>query len=893
MKTGLESLDTGAPEITYSGNQGPKSPQEDQQKMAEFQLQEYMEEFERVFPDMKDKRGTPDYMKELQDYFEGLASKQDEGIMMAGSLGDEKDDISKEMFGKPVKDLNAGELEELMEELERLREKFRASKQDEGIGNMAMKSGLIDEYRNYKMGQEEAGEQFMSPRDYYRSLEQDRMGAAFGGIMGLDGRRAYVGGSYSGSTSSSGKGSQGSGKGYQGGSGAAGSAESGKDVGSDDGPSYDSGTVSGDDYRRSAREFEVDVEGGKADVTKFKETVKYPDTKNPFKKFANFSNSKNRKFFENVIRAGKIPGLNFGTISDMSQEELEEAYDNYMSNRLSGSTDAYGNPTPNFGNDGPPIILPYPTTTGMTEGATDPEELGTEFTSQFTRNELTDAEKERISNIGGKSIFLADGGMARERAAFGGIMGDDGRRAYGLGSIFKKAARAIKKVVKSPIGMAALGYLGSNALMGKTGMSLFSNPFKNILSQNFMQKGKFARSLYDKLLMKKVGDKYSGNFDPFKIGILGASALTGLYAKQDQDDEQSLDEYLGSANRGPKMDPRGIREYIAMNKGNINPMDYAFLNPDYYAADGGRIGLMNGGIGDLRGALSKEMFNLGEDEDEEDEIKKLAMGGSAGMPPITLQLDGQNIKSFSDDESTGMANTTTMPNQMPRPMMDPMMQRQMMAQRGMMQQPRIMAQEGGIMDKGGGADMGSVNKKNVDRIRIAILKGVADGLFTFEDLIKYDQQGVLPLEEITKPIAEPFYPDRFKDLKPIAEPFYPDKFKDLKPELMSQGGRIMAQEGGMMDMGGMEKDYRNEGGFVPIGGQERADDVPARLSKNEFVFTADAVRNAGGGDIDKGAEIMENMMENLEAGGKVSKGSQGLSGAREMFATSQRLEEVL
>jgi len=107
------------------------------------------------------------------------------------------------------------------------------------------------------------------------------------------------------------------------------------------------------------------------------------------------------------------------------------------------------------------------------------------------------------------------------------------------------------------------------------------------------------------------------------------------------------------------------------------------------------------------------------------------------------------------------------------------------------------------------------------------------------------------------------------------------------------GLRKNAQEGGLMDMGGMEKDYRNEGGFVPIGGQERADDVPARLSKNEFVFTADAVRNAGGGDIDKGAEIMENLMENLENGGKVSEESQGLEGARNMFATSQRLEGVL
>ena len=107
------------------------------------------------------------------------------------------------------------------------------------------------------------------------------------------------------------------------------------------------------------------------------------------------------------------------------------------------------------------------------------------------------------------------------------------------------------------------------------------------------------------------------------------------------------------------------------------------------------------------------------------------------------------------------------------------------------------------------------------------------------------------------------------------------------------GLRRGAQEGGLMDLGGMEKDYRNEGGFVPIGGQERADDVPARLSKNEFVFTADAVRNAGGGDIDKGAEIMENLMENLEKGGKVSEESQGLEGARDMFATSQRLEGVL
>jgi hypothetical protein len=97
----------------------------------------------------------------------------------------------------------------------------------------------------------------------------------------------------------------------------------------------------------------------------------------------------------------------------------------------------------------------------------------------------------------------------------------------------------------------------------------------------------------------------------------------------------------------------------------------------------------------------------------------------------------------------------------------------------------------------------------------------------------------------------------------------------------------------LLDMGGKEMDLREDGGFVPIGRMEKADDVPARLSKNEFVFTADAVRNAGDGDVDKGAEVMYNMMKNLEAGGDVSEESQGLEGARRMFQTSQRLEEVI
>ena len=127
---------------------------------------------------------------------------------------------------------------------------------------------------------------------------------------------------------------------------------------------------------------------------------------------------------------------------------------------------------------------------------------------------------------------------------------------------------------------------------------------------------------------------------------------------------------------------------------------------------------------------------------------------------------------------------------------------------------------------------------------------------------------------------------------------YTDPYSVLFGAFKAEGGSMKDEPVAkrtmpLLDMGGQEMDLRAEGGFVPIGRMEKADDVPARLSKNEFVFTADAVRNAGDGDVDKGAEVMYNMMKNLEAGGDVSEESQGKEGARRMFQTSQRLEEVL
>ena len=315
-------------------------------------------------------------------------------------------------------------------------------------------------------------------------------------------------------------------------------------------------------------------------------------------------------------------------------------------------------------------------------------------------------------------IYAADGG--RIPAAYGGIMGDDGRRAYGLGSIFKKAKRAIKKVAKSPIGKAAMLYFAP-MLFGKGAglsgyQSLFGvgslNPLKRTITSKALNKSWTTPSSFATMLSKiGLADPHTGALTTKGIlsGIGGASALGGLYTAmnpEDEDEDEGYQKWLAEKNRWLGQ----IGDFP------VNPVDPLYQR-DLMAADGGRIGYAKGG-------------------DDEEGHRSAALSAMYGL------------------------------------------------------------------------------RKN-------------------------------------------------------------------------------AQEGGLMDLGGMEKDYREEGGFVPIGGQERADDVPARLSKNEFVFTADAVRAAGGGDIDAGAEVMENVMNNLEQGGNISEESQGLEGARDMFATSQRLEGVM
>lgn len=397
------------------------------------------------------------------------------------------------------------------------------------------------------------------------------------------------------------------------------------------------------------------------------------------------------------------------------------------------------------------------------------------------------------------------------------------RQMYGLGSFVKKAVRGVKKIVKSPLGKAAIA--------GGLTFGIPGTGFKGLMGSNFMRgalaKGNvhndpgFLRGLYNKFDGLSTGQKiFSG---------LGATAIAtpfiqkamgvGPYEEieEEVEDNNFIDPYTAlimARNKDPYMSFLPNEQFA--QQGFYLPQN---------AANGGRIGYADGmmveeedemlGLPTLRrrGFANGEMVEAegpqlppeAEQYLQEEYKKYVAQGGDLSYPEFKqLVLSQATGEQGPEQEEIITSESETVQTEPESPMM--------------------MA--------GGGAVPGS----NVP------------GYTTPVGYNRFDyRSGGVPT-------------------------------------------RVGAEEGGLMNLGGMEKDYRAEGGFVPIGKREKADDVPARLSVNEFVFTADAVRNAGGGDIDKGAEVMENLMNNLEAGGQVSEDSQGLEGAQAMYDQQQMLQ---
>ena len=169
-------------------------------------------------------------------------------------------------------------------------------------------------------------------------------------------------------------------------------------------------------------------------------------------------------------------------------------------------------------------------------------------------------------------------------------------------------------------------------------------------------------------------------------------------------------------------------------------------------------------------------------------------------------------------------------------------------------------------------DPGSLGFKTGGRVALAF-GGIDSAVEKVEDVemkenIKFAQNMDVPMEDLVEEfiIIHKRKPNSLDELKR----FYRDKYEYRGPadvkmqETITE--RMTAKDGGMMSVlpRNKEMDYR-AGGMIPMGSKERADDVPARLSKNEFVMTADAVRAAGGGSVNEGARRMYNLMNNLEA----------------------------
>jgi len=177
--------------------------------------------------------------------------------------------------------------------------------------------------------------------------------------------------------------------------------------------------------------------------------------------------------------------------------------------------------------------------------------------------------------------------------------------------------------------------------------------------------------------------------------------------------------------------------------------------------------------------------------------------------------------------------------------------------------------------------LGVESKK--DGGRIGFNQGSLGGKTLFGDISEIDIGK--EIKDSGKSLIDLFSPSQIMDiLKQAGEGFKQIYFnlksdsekEDLLKKIMGDdyekrayGGRIGYAMGTEVPLrenqGGVtELDYRNTGGFVPIGVKEKADDVPAMLSKNEFVFTADAVRAAGGGSVNEGAKKMYDLMKSLE-----------------------------
>jgi len=486
---------------------------------------------------------------------------------------------------------------------------------------------------------------------------------------------------------------------------------------------------------------------------------------------------------------------------------------------------------------------------------------------------LTLADAKRMAPPGESLAYINkdEAKLLKSRGGAGEDINGTGIKSYFLKKAFKKATRAVKKVVKSPIGkMALIGAAGFGipgtdfgGLIGRGAGSIFG-PAKGIfgnaggISSVFGKGAKFS-GIGD--MFRKGGESDADvSYGRLLAGGLGATALAAPFLAGKEEEPEEVGEVMDVAN----IRNRAQNFYSGMgDKGvglNFMPKK-KYVDQNFYAADGGRAGYAMGGDIDEEDEIAFARSGAGQSRRQP--MAFLNMGGDAGNAQAEQMLMAEFVKYKNKGGDLSFEQ-----------FVKAVMQQQEQAQG--MEQP-MMAANGGRIGYGNGGDpLTEFEIYRLGQMGYDVAgKGVEPfgGLEVLRDILNVNSFADGGMAGMSVPgYGTPAGTNQFG---------YPSGGVRVNA---AEGGIMNTEEAEMIDMGGQEKDYRDEGGFVAMGGEERADDVPARLSKNEFVFTADAVRNAGGGDIDRGSEVMQNLMDNLEQGGQVSEDSQGLGGGEEMMS---------
>jgi hypothetical protein len=437
------------------------------------------------------------------------------------------------------------------------------------------------------------------------------------------------------------------------------------------------------------------------------------------------------------------------------------------------------------------------------------------------------------------------GSQLAQEGSEGDFSGISALLAAGQGALTAPGASQSLEALRPTVG--AEGQLTGLQSLGSKSISLLQRGSEGL--QNIMEAGKADPFSMAGLKAASI---------PITQGSTDLAMSTARRALKDYEDElAAFNEQAGATTAASN---------LARRNAIISSMTAAAFDEDTIddtlaqlgLRNGGRVGAMNGGIMTAkRGLVNAPGGYAG--EEEMDRGGGISIGIGKLYPKMLKQRAGEVVDFLSPSNIKDMPKDFS--NFLKKSFNDPEGPYQTIKQDMMKSKDKKSSSDEGF----GGIEKAveSVEQKPktflVDKLKVTVNPGESQEKATLNAMFN-DVDDVMPQDR-----KEEFYRLLIPKLKNTGE-ISDNEYEMLMQEVFSKakGGIISLNMGGSVLPKGIEMDLRG-GGFIPMGSMEKADDVPARVSKNEFVMTADAVRAAGGGSINKGAQRMYQLMNNLEA----------------------------